>query len=444
MQDQSGRDGSLLLQKSHDHHIDSGSDSDSSLPARLRPLVFWSRSVFVCSWPGCHQTDFKPTKDPMIALKHLQQVHSIHIHQVPHVMPFLDEYIHYWAHQVDSHGISILDSFKVGANYYLGRSDPTVYNTSSGINHQDSIIRARFRQTTLEAVLRVQEQERALDAHHQRQCLFCKLDLPTRADLFSHMFCEHGFNIGLPDNLVHVNEFLDTLHRHLTALECIYCERTFKSNIILRKHMRKKKHFKINPKNQFYDRYYLINYAEPDAIAHRDEEESLEQDDWEDWNEDDAEEPTMCLFEETVLPSVEGAHEHMISQHGFDLRKLARQHHLSFHDVIRLINYIRSQTCKYACFTCCKAFETASQLDLHFTQICQYQFPKRTMLFWTDPRFLVPFYDNDPLLTLDVLDDDMYQNDSNVHATVQMRSELSEHAPSLIEESAIKDSNINN
>lgn len=30
------------------------------------------------------------------------------------------------------------------------------------------------------------------------------------------MFAEHNFNIGLPDNLVHVNEFLDTLEAKLS------------------------------------------------------------------------------------------------------------------------------------------------------------------------------------------------------------------------------------
>lgn len=36
-----------------------------------------------------------------------------------------------------------------------------------------------------------------------------------RAALFKHMFSEHNFNIGLPDNLVNVNEFLDMLESKL-------------------------------------------------------------------------------------------------------------------------------------------------------------------------------------------------------------------------------------
>lgn len=37
-----------------------------------------------------------------------------------------------------------------------------------------------------------------------------------RAVLFKHMFAEHNFNIGLPDNLVNVNEFLELLENKLS------------------------------------------------------------------------------------------------------------------------------------------------------------------------------------------------------------------------------------
>jgi hypothetical protein len=35
---------------------------------------------------------------------------------------------------------------------------------------------------------------------------------------------------------------------------CIYCEKTFKTRDVLKEHMRKKGHKKINPKNVAYDR----------------------------------------------------------------------------------------------------------------------------------------------------------------------------------------------
>jgi hypothetical protein len=33
---------------------------------------------------------------------------------------------------------------------------------------------------------------------------------------------------------------------------------------MLKEHIRKKKHLKINSKNRFYDRFYLVNYLEAD------------------------------------------------------------------------------------------------------------------------------------------------------------------------------------
>ncbi len=44
------------------------------------------------------------------------------------------------------------------------------------------------------------------------------------------------------------------------SIKCIYCEKTFKNHAVLKKHMRKKKHFKINAKDTSYDQFYMINY----------------------------------------------------------------------------------------------------------------------------------------------------------------------------------------
>ncbi len=69
--------------------------------------------------------------------------------------------------------------------------------------------------------------------------------------------------------LVKINSSGDTVHlMRLTvyllpcSLQCLYCERTFRDRSILKEHMRKKQHKKINPKNTLYDKYYVINYLE--------------------------------------------------------------------------------------------------------------------------------------------------------------------------------------
>lgn len=143
------------------------------------------------------------------------------------------------------------------------------------------------------------------------------------------MFSEHNFNIGLPDNLVHVNEFLDTLESKLTKLQCLYCEKTFTSPAVLRKHMRKKKHFKIASKNRQYDRFYVINYLEPGKNWESfendvyDSEDEKKDESWADW-EEDVQESTMCLFDTQVLNSPRDALDHMKTAHYFNLYEIRK------------------------------------------------------------------------------------------------------------------------
>lgn len=62
------------------------------------------------------------------------------------------------------------------------------------------------------------------------------------------------------DNLVFSSQYLDGLQAMLDQLQCLYCEKTFPSHAVLRGHMRKKHHFKINPKNKAWDVHYIVNF----------------------------------------------------------------------------------------------------------------------------------------------------------------------------------------
>ena len=46
------------------------------------------------------------------------------------------------------------------------------------------------------------------------------------------------------------------------SLYCIYCEKLFKDRNVLKEHMRKKLHKRINPDNKEYDQFYTVNYME--------------------------------------------------------------------------------------------------------------------------------------------------------------------------------------
>jgi hypothetical protein len=180
--------------------------------------------------------------------------------------------------------------------------------------------------------------------------------------MFSHMFTEHHFNMGHPDNLVFVPELLELLEKslgeyvneristrptspasypHLPRLRCIYCEKLFKTRQILKEHMRKKRHIRIHPKNPRYDRFYILNYsksgfltpsAHPSATDPSNDPSNQDGTDddeetWEDWIDEDADRPKMqCLFCEEFSDGNQKCFDHMIQKHNFDLNRFRRDH----------------------------------------------------------------------------------------------------------------------
>ena len=81
-------------------------------------------------------------------------------------------------------------------------------------------------------------------------------------------------------------------------MKCIFCEKIFKDRTVLREHMRKKQHKRINPENPEYDAFYLVNYLEPGKTWHvLDEEDPIDERIEEDWLETREENTSIvCLF----------------------------------------------------------------------------------------------------------------------------------------------------
>lgn len=79
-----------------------------------------------------------------------------------------------------------------------------------------------------------------------------------------HISNVHNILLGNPQNLVYIEEMVDKLDKKMKELKCIYCEKTFPDRTILKEHMRKKLHKRINPKTTEYDKYYIVNYLESD------------------------------------------------------------------------------------------------------------------------------------------------------------------------------------
>ncbi|KAI9258366.1 hypothetical protein EDC94DRAFT_613560 [Helicostylum pulchrum] len=338
-----------------------------------------------------------PFLDTTSLVKHLKEEHKLLFKNLHHMYMALDSYLNRWAKE--------LEGKSVGEFGQLDTEEKDVYVINPEKCQLDKKIREEMQRVKLNQVLETQQNERETDSKVPRKCLFCKIICDNRAVLFRHMFAEHNFNIGLPDNLVNVNEFLDTLESKLSNLQCLYCEKTFTSPAVLRKHMRKKKHFKIASKNRQYDRFYVINYLEPGKNWENFENDNYESDDekrdesWADW-EEDVQESTMCLFDTTVLPHPKEILAHMKSTHGFDLTKFRKDNDLDFYQTIALINYIRHQSSLGVCFSCAKNFDSESELENHLTNgDCVKKFVPLDASFWKDPKYLIPTYENDPLLT---------------------------------------------
>ena len=196
---------------------------------------------------------------------------------------------------------------------------------------EDKELRKQLQMDRLEFVLEVQEEERR-NEQFSRGCLFCRQDFTNAPDLLSHMAFDHNFNIGQADNLVFIPEFLDKIDAQLEELVCLYCEKLFKSREVLKEHMRKKMHKKLNPKNKEWDKYYLVNYLEfgktwqdfsreeseacrteeePPSAWDDTEREENEDSEWNDWRGETADNPPppplyrIFIFQTTLgAPSV--------------------------------------------------------------------------------------------------------------------------------------------
>ncbi|CAO3587958.1 unnamed protein product [Absidia cylindrospora] len=383
-------------------------DEDQVDPIDLPLPPYHITLVINCPFDDCSAV--APFLDTTALVQHLKTEHALSFLNLHHMYMALDAYLARWATIFRTGGENTIEHHSVLEND-VHVIDPSKSDT-------DKKIREEIQLEKLNEVLKIQQQERETDSKQPRKCLFCKIVCDSRTSLFRHMFSEHNFNIGLPDNLVNVNEFLDLLETKLTKLQCLYCEKTFTSPAVLRKHMRKKKHFKIASKNRQYDRFYVINYLEPGKNWENFENDRYDSDDerkdesWADW-EEELSEPTMCLFDDQVLSSPKEAMLHMKTSHSFDLSAIRKEKGYDFYKTVILINYIRHQSSLARCFSCGETVPDFSNLVRHMEiKGCIQAFVSDDADFWKDPRYMLPIYENDPLLTgFDDEDESDMEND---------------------------------
>ncbi|VDM72905.1 unnamed protein product [Strongylus vulgaris] len=95
--------------------------------------------------------------------------------------------------------------------------DTDYYYNMSELLPEDYSLRQRLAMRRLEEALSCQQRERE-DNNFQQQCIFCRYTARgNRSKIIHHLYMIHHLNLGSPDNLVFVTEYIEHLKDKLTV-----------------------------------------------------------------------------------------------------------------------------------------------------------------------------------------------------------------------------------
>uniref|UniRef100_A0A672F3X8 Zinc finger protein 277 n=1 Tax=Salarias fasciatus TaxID=181472 RepID=A0A672F3X8_SALFA len=396
---------------SFENHSDcSVSRRKTSQDSILEPLCFPERPACSCSAVGVQSggaellvclfcSESVPTQQKDALLRHLLLEHKLVIADVK-LIADLAKYLLYWKGRFMEQSLTDFCSvIKTNSTGPVEKQEE--YFLLCDVLPEDRLFREKLQQKRLEEVLEQQQRERE-DSSFHRLCMFCSEEFTgNRSSMLNHMAREHSFSIGLPDNIVYCDQFLDTLQDKLDNLQCLYCEKTFRDKTTLKDHMRKKAHRRINANNHEYDRFYVINYLELgktwEEVQSEDDRELVEDedDDWSDWRAHPL--SAVCLFCEHQSETMEQIYTHMKESHGFDLHRLKTELNLKFYQQVKLVNFIRRQIHQSRCYGCQQAFDCRADVLRHLeAEGHMMALPEASA--WDQPQYYFPTYENDALL----------------------------------------------
>jgi len=332
---------------------------------------------------------------------HLLSEHQIVVEEMELIVD-PKRYIEHWRQRLAKEDIANIFPKIVPdeKNPYHGKAE-FYYEMSERIP-EDYSCRQRLAMRRLEEALACQQRERE-DNTFSMQCIFCRyVARGNRAKLIHHLYMIHHLNLGSPDNLVFVNEYLDYLRDQLQRNECIYCEKVFADRNVLMDHMRKRNHREVNPKNRWLDRFYVINYLEvgkrwlevlaedfEDTMpAFQDSDEEEEDFEWHEWQEDNTDEDQLrviCLFCDDSHDKVQGLLHHLNEEHKFDLIGYIEKEKLDVYGRMKLLNHLRKEIFNTPNFRA-KIQKAEGVVEI----------PQRSE--WDTEEELVPMFANDHLL----------------------------------------------
>ncbi|CAD0202470.1 unnamed protein product [Chrysodeixis includens] len=396
------------------------------------PSIFKSEESFECTCVLCEENFTLPSNEKQL-LTHLFMEHRLVIADVNQIAD-LKEYLRYWRLRFQDESLPyfcstlLLDSKPDGT---ISRDEE--YYLLSDVSPEDKELRTNLQHAKLEKLLERHQFERE-DKNYVRECLFCRnVSTTTRASYLSHLYEKHNFHIAKPDNLIFIDELINMIATKLEKLQCIFCEGYFKDRTILKEHMRKKGHKRINPDNKEYDKYFLVTYIGDRQWHHRlnkplntrkpiDFENVSNPDsdpDWSEWTEENGPAITCLLCEHTdkEYNSILG---HMAQQHEFSFAKATEQ--MDFYHKVKVVNYIRRQIHMKQCLSCELKFDDSKNLEKHIKEMKHWVLCKEK---WDQPEYYFPTYEDDLFLCFIQDDDESWWSSDDQEVENRMSDSIS-------------------
>lgn len=425
------------------------------------------------------QYTFYTQKDDYLA--HLFLEHRLVIADEEQVAIF-HEYLHYWRDKLEGDPKKLPEYCTTMHLDHLPDGTPSPqekYYLLADILPQDNELRYKLYTKRLEMALAQHQYER-IDTTFERVCLYCRdIIKTTRTDYLEHLFSKHFLQLGKSENLVYIDDLIDTVQNKMLHLICLFCEKEFKDRPTLKEHMRKKGHKRINPDNKSYDRFFLINYknekqssygqrskykpntrmksgkshhyqqqqlpqqqgqhgshdkkqqstkiasptqAEPKS-KHTSESNVFNPDhsdtEWSDWEGE--QQVLTCLYcaFTTTYTEFGRLKMHMKDEHGVDFDRATQS--LSFYDRVKIVNFVRRQMHLLKCLTCGSQFKVIGELQKHLQDQQHYGIGERKQ--WDLAEYYFPTYEDDAFLcslddTYDTDDDTVVVNNNDASVVV--------------------------
>ncbi|CAH0694743.1 unnamed protein product [Spodoptera exigua] len=398
------------------------------------PSIFKSEDVAECSCVLCEENFLLPSNEKDL-LTHLFMKHRLVIADVNQIAD-LKEYLRYWRLRFKDQNLPYFCTTMLLDNKPDGtKSKNEEYYLLSDVLPEDKELRTNLQQTRLEKLLERHQFERE-DKNYVRECLFCRnISTTTRANYLNHLYEKHNFHIAKPDNLIFIDELVNTIATKLEKLQCIFCEGNFKDRTILKEHMRKKGHKRINPENKEYDKFFLVNYVGDKQQSKQhyrlnknhnvrktvdfENDSNVDSDpEWSDWTEENGPLIT-CLLCEHTEKEYDKILNHMEKQHEFSFMKVTEG--MDFYHKVKIVNYIRRQIHLKQCLSCDTKFDDAKNLEKHLKETKHWELCKEK---WDQPEYYFPTYEDDLFLCFIQDDDESWW--SNDDQEIEKRNSMSD------------------